>query len=1022
MELPLIFSVAFFVVFIVYGTFSVYILRINRKSTLNRVTFAICLALSVWSLGFAFATSAFNVLECLFWRRVAAFGWGVTFALLLHFFLILTNKKFVPPKWFYVLLYAPAVVTVYVFAFPTDLGFAQYNLIWTDMGWVNSAENNGWDLFYSIYYGGYAVLGLGLVWMWGRKSLNLQVKKQSRLIFGSFLGAVLLGTATDIIFNSYLSLHIPQLAPIIIILPLAVVHYSIGRYGLMQASPVHEEESILSVSSRSALYSYISAASVVGSLLYIISGYFYKTADMGPVYAYGLILLSIGITIEFVRRQKIKDSYKDIVNISIISAAIPVVTLRFVETSAITVWAFPVIVIIFALVFNKRYILVVLTVSILLTQIMVWLVSPGIPVNVDEIDHIARLGIMVAAILIAFYVNKVYIARLNENRRTMDMQNILSKISSDFVRINDVTLEGCIHAVLEKCGRFARQDRLFVMMFDLQRRTMTYRYEWCEDGVSPEIGSFYHVPFDQFPWLMERIWSGETLKIPDIQELPPDAHFEMLELVSFDIRTMAVIPIRSKDKYFGFLGANYRTAVRDIPAEHLMLLEVVTNIFSGAFTKVEGEKTVNEMAFYDHLTKLPNRSLFKDRVTQAIYLAQRTHKFIGIMFLDLDSFKNVNDTMGHEGGDELIKNIANILLQNIRKSDTVSRFGGDEFLIMMNDLAKQEDVIKVADSIMSLFNKNFLINQQEFFVTASAGIAVYPVDGEDTETLIKNADIAMYNAKAKGKNQYVLCTEDIKQRVQQKVKVSNQLFRVLDRNELIVYYQPQVSLPSCRIVGVEALLRWNHPEMGMVPPITFIPLAEQTGLINGIGEWILKTACIQNKKWQQMGLPLVRMAVNVSVNQFRDPNMVEKVKKILMETGLAPEYLELEITESAAMNESGYIINVLNNLKDLGVTISIDDFGTEYSSLSRLKLLPIDRIKMDMQFVRSIEGGRKDRAIVKVIINLAKNLGIKVIAEGVETELQKSFLQGKMCDEVQGYYFYRPMPGEELEAVLKASV
>ncbi|MEI6100233.1 MAG: EAL domain-containing protein, partial [Eubacteriales bacterium] len=586
---------------------------------------------------------------------------------------------------------------------------------------------------------------------------------------------------------------------------------------------------------------------------------------------------------------------------------------------------------------------------------------------------------------------------------------------SDFVKVNTLNLEEKINEALEKGGRSAQVDRVFVMAFNQERNTMTYRYEWCNEGIDPEIGSLYNVPLEQYPWLMGRIQANETIQIKDIQKLPPDVRFEMFELVSFDVSSIIIIPIRSKDTYLGFLGI-HTSNIKDV---QLILFEVVSNILSDAFTKIEAEKEINEMAYFDHLTKLPNRILFKDRVEQAIFLAQRTNKMIGIMFLDLDSFKNVNDTMGHEGGDELIKTISQLLLQNVRRSDTVSRFGGDEFLIMINNLSRIEDIIKVSDSIMKLFNKNFKINHQEFFVTASAGIAIYPIDGEDTESLIKNADIAMYSAKAKGKNQYVLCTSDMKQEIQQKMQITNQLYRALERNELTVFYQPQVSLPSGEIVGMEALLRWNNPELGMVPPVTFIPLAEQTGLINSIGEWVLLTACSQNKRWQDMGLPHIRIAVNVSVNQFRNPSMVDQVKNVLFQTGLKPEHLELEITESVAINESNYIIEVLNNLKSLGISISIDDFGTEYSSLSRLKILPIDRLKMDMQFVRGIESGGKDQAITKVIINLAKNLGIKVIAEGVETEIQKEFLSQKMCDEVQGYYYYKPMPAEQMENVLR---
>jgi predicted signal transduction protein with EAL and GGDEF domain len=290
--------------------------------------------------------------------------------------------------------------------------------------------------------------------------------------------------------------------------------------------------------------------------------------------------------------------------------------------------------------------------------------------------------------------------------------------------------------------------------------------------------------------------------------------------------------------------------------------------------------------------------------------------------------------------------------QQLRKTDTVARFGGDEFLVLVNNLAYNEDIIKVVENLIEVFEHPFNVNGQEFYITCSAGVAVYPFDGEDAETLVKNADIAMYIAKSRGKNQYALCTEDMKDEVKQNIKLSNCLYRVQERDELSLYYQPQVKLNTGQIIGLEALLRWKHPEMGMIHPSTFIPLAETNGTINSIGEWVLKTAARQNRLWQDKGYPHLRMAVNLSIVQFNNPSLVANVERILQETDLNPKYLELEITESVATKESTNIVDTLNRLKQLGVSISIDDFGTEYSSLNRLKELPIDRIKIDMQFVK----------------------------------------------------------------------
>ena len=432
------------------------------------------------------------------------------------------------------------------------------------------------------------------------------------------------------------------------------------------------------------------------------------------------------------------------------------------------------------------------------------------------------------------------------------------------------------------------------------------------------------------------------------------------------------------------------------------------------------QEKITHLAYHDHLTGLPNKLLFTDRLRQAIFLARRTDKSLGVIFVDLDEFKMINDTMGHDQGDELLKEVAVRISGSIRGEDTVCRAGGDEFIILIQNISDMEDMQRVARKITECFNETYRLKGQEFNITASIGVSMYPVDGEDVDTLIKNADIAMYKAKASGKNRFVMCTPLMKEEVIETVTLTNSLYRALERDELFLLYQPQVGGDTGKITGVEALIRWNHPELGLVPPSSFIHLAEKTGLIISIGEWVLRTACRQNKAWHSAGLPHIRMAVNLSLQQLQSPDIACRVENILTETALDPEYLELEITESIAMKESEDLIEVLNIFKKQGISISIDDFGTEYSSLSRLKKLPVDRIKIAMSFIHGISESEKDEAITKAIIVLAKNLGIKTIAEGVETEQQRTFLNQRMCDEIQGFYYYRPMPPEEIEELLRS--
>jgi len=433
----------------------------------------------------------------------------------------------------------------------------------------------------------------------------------------------------------------------------------------------------------------------------------------------------------------------------------------------------------------------------------------------------------------------------------------------------------------------------------------------------------------------------------------------------------------------------------------------------------EMQKKIEHLAYHDHLTGLANRWLFTDQLDHALSLSGRMAKMLAIMFLDLDGFTMINDSLGHALGDQLLKEVSKRLVNTIRKSDVVARIGGDEFVIMIENEENIEAIKLVAEKVLNSFNEPYKLNGQECFVTTSIGVAVYPTDGENAETLLKNADIAMYKAKEKGRNNCRFCTPFMKTNVIETMQLSNELHGALDRNELELYYQPQVHSKSNQIIGLEALLRWKHPEFGMVSPGKFIPIAENAGLIISIGEWVMRTACNQNKAWQNAGLPPIHVAVNLSVRQFQNTDIVKKVGNILKETGMDSQYLELEITESVFMKETGHVIEILSAFRNQGIAISIDDFGTEYSSLNYLKRLPVDKIKIAMQFVQGIDVSDRDEAITKAIIVLAKSLGLGVIAEGVETEKQLAFLSQRMCYEIQGFYYYKPMPAHEVEGLLR---
>ncbi|OEH84941.1 hypothetical protein BHU72_07045 [Desulfuribacillus stibiiarsenatis] len=432
------------------------------------------------------------------------------------------------------------------------------------------------------------------------------------------------------------------------------------------------------------------------------------------------------------------------------------------------------------------------------------------------------------------------------------------------------------------------------------------------------------------------------------------------------------------------------------------------------------EETVQRQVYYDSLTNLPNRLLFKDRLTVAINKADEEKLQLAVLFINLKNFALINDAFGYDNGDRLIKGVAERLLQ-IDSKISVSRMGGDDFAVVVPSIYKGEEAAKYADLIINAINQPWSIEEQEVYIDCNVGIALYPHDGEDVQTLLKNAETAMDRAAEQNRNIYRFYDQQMNSKALDRIALENALRYAIERNELIVYYQPKVNCNTEVISGVEALIRWNHSERGMISPIDFIPLAEENGLILPIGEWVLKTACTQVKEWHNQGYK-IHLSVNFSAKQFQQDHLKETIERVLQETGFQAQFLTVEVTESVAMENVNFTIKILNELKAMGVKVSIDDFGTGYSSLSYLKKLPISELKIDRSFVRDITTDQDDAAIVDMVIVLGKTLKMNIVAEGVETVSQLEFLKSHHCQEMQGFLFSKPLPSNEFEILLTSNI
>ncbi|MDA8325871.1 MAG: EAL domain-containing protein [Nitrospiraceae bacterium] len=444
----------------------------------------------------------------------------------------------------------------------------------------------------------------------------------------------------------------------------------------------------------------------------------------------------------------------------------------------------------------------------------------------------------------------------------------------------------------------------------------------------------------------------------------------------------------------------------------------------------KAEDQIRFLAYHDSLTGLPNRVFFKELLSRTIEYAKRYDQEFAIVYVDLDEFERICDTLGHDAGDKLLQDASRRLVGTIRTSDDIARMSGettediartgeDEFAVLLKGLSSLQDAGRVADRILAKLSEPFTLKDREIFLTAGIGISAYPGDGQDAEGLMENAVSAMYFAKRNGKNHYQYYAQSMNEAALKRLTMENDLHKALERNEFLVYYQPKIDLETGKTAGMEALLRWRHPASGLTMPSEFIPLAEASGLIVPIGKFVLQEACLQNKKWQDAGLEAGSVAVNISGRQFDQKDLTEGIFKILSDTGLEPQYLEIEVTEGTIMKEPEGAIRVLEELKAAGVRITVDDFGTGYSSLSYLRKLPLDALKIDISFTRHMFSSHNDEVIVKTIIAMAHSLNLKIIAEGVENERQLNFFQEHECDAVQGFFFSRPMPAADFVNFLK---
>jgi diguanylate cyclase (GGDEF)-like protein len=595
-----------------------------------------------------------------------------------------------------------------------------------------------------------------------------------------------------------------------------------------------------------------------------------------------------------------------------------------------------------------------------------------------------------------------FIRDITESKQSEAVQSALYRVAEKASRAVDMQeFYKAIHAIV---GELMYANNFYIALFDPALEMLSFPYFVDEVDEIPE-------PQKLGRGLTEYVLRNGVplLASPEkFQELINSGEVDSVGTPSLD---WLGVPLKSGENTFGVLVVQSYTEIIRFGEKEKEVLTFVSQHIASAMERKRSEETIRHQAYHDALTKLPNRMLFKDRMTQALLHAHRDKQMLAMLFLDLDRFKIINDTLGHAVGDKLLQSVADRLRKCLREGDTVARLGGDEFMLLLSGIHHVEDAAKIAEKILSAIRPPFQIDSHELYINTSIGISLYPYDGEDAETLVKNADIALYRAKERGRDNYQFYASAMNAKAIETLELENKLRRALERNEFVLHYQPQIDMYMGKIIGMEALVRWQRPDGKLVPPLDFIALAEDTGMIVPLGEWVLRNACAQTRLWQTADFPPLRVAVNLSGRQFQQ-NLVQTIEKVLKKTGLDPQFLELELTETAIMKNDKVAIETLNELKSMGIQICIDDFGTGYSSLSYLKRFPIDTLKIDQTFIRDSMLDADHAAIVTAIIQMAHSLKLKVVAEGVETKEQFAFLRRHNCDKMQGSLFSEPLSGE----------
>lgn len=1006
-QLQTFFSILYYLAFVGFQVIGIYTLVLNSRNKSNRLVFVVFMALSIWAIGMSSMTFSKRAEDALFWARVAGIGWCSYHAALFHFVIHYTKRKLSRTVLFGI--YAiPLIVYITMFVLPSEQAVLRTIYGYSARPFVATNEFSLVEFGFQLYFLICNYLMLSILFQYRKESEFSKVNAQTKMMF---IG-IAFGFSFSIIINTVRIMWQIDIPALTIFSSFGfgfAVLYNQRKYNFLFKEvflTTHRNQKQEPEFQRGVGIANLYI--IMGNAIYFVVYYYYRLTSF---WVFVLPLSAIFITTYIVHLSDWSEKKRVIGSGIMIGLSIIVASVLLNRIGALTTWAIGFSVLLFMITSNSTKQIVVIVSAIFVAQFYITYLRHGTYVYYTNGDFLLRTFFTLSMMYVAFYIRRWIANEDAQNLNHLKFQEILTDLSEEGIESVDEGANNLIREILEVTSNFFEVDRGYVLLKD-DDQVLRSIFSWSIDGHEYMMSltkDFY-----------DRIGEKEFVYVRDIRSLSLEDEELIVREFGENIQSLLVIPIYNSHELIAMVCCEAMHKMKYIIHD---IINTLSNTITSMFEKVDKENTIYTYAYYDLQTGLPNRNMFTKKLEEAIseirneehdalYPSPSTQ--VAVVFIGFEYHKRIVGSTGQDISESHLSAIGK-RISAVSGRHLLARFGNDNLIMLLRDYG---DLNKVIEKINKAMEDPIEVDGSVISVGLNIGAAVYPQDGDSVRILVKNADMALYEARRVGMASFVRYSSELANKFEEKITLTNSLYRAIENQELVLFYQPQINVRTQKVEGVEALIRWFHPEKGMISPGLFIPIAEETGIITSIGKWVLEQACFQVREWRRKFGADLLMAVNVSTRQLQEGSLDKYVETVLRKMELDANSLEIEVTESEQLTTQNHAIDNLQSLRELGVQIAIDDFGTKYSSLARLRHLPISKLKIDMNFVRAINSTEKSNQLVTSIIRLGKNLDLKVLAEGVETIEQYEYLRDHGCDEIQGYYFYKPMRKEEVELIL----